>query len=928
MQIMCAEEPHSGKRALAEAPSFCIIDVGSTTTKAILFKRDRQWGYQRFEAPTTVEKPYEDVTIGVRNALAGLAQLTSETLLKDGIVTVPCFATSSAGGGLAMIVAGLVREVTARSAERVALGAGSIILRVIALDDGCTPYKRIEILQTLRPDLVLLAGGFDGGAVFGPVFLAELLRESGLRAKLGDKVRLPVIYSGNADAREYVGEILQESFHYCEVPNIRPAAMVENLDPAREKIHEVFMEHVMSHAPGYDKLAQLVDGPIVPTPAAVSTILEHVSRHRKQNILVVDIGGATTDVYSAIDGKVFRSVSANLGMSYSILNVVAENGNSAVRELLDFEIADTELLNRIGTKYLHPTSLPADRKDAAIECAIATLAIRQAVAEHLSMLHGVSLSLTDEELGWNRLKKIVKKGGSKSARPSLAGYDLIVGSGGKLSHSPRDSAAMILINALEPENSVDIAVDSAFIFPQLGMIAQRDVELAVKLFFEIGLVRLGKLVAPVGRAKPGTKVIDIEWEDVDGKHKESVSFGRLQRLAVERATRFALKTRKLKLNTRMVNLEEDQPGLIVDTRGRPAEQPSGFELPADYQPPVRESVFKGQTRIERGVITVKRELAISGEVCANVGDTVTAKTVVARSVRTFLRPFFIDIAGKLKVPPSEMETYLKKRIGERIEREEVIAEKRGVVDAKVLRSGVTGTLEKILPSGAIVIREEQEQITGLQSVNVAKELGVRPDQVKRHLRCEVGQEVEKGQRLARLSKSSSDIRVCLSPIRGRIRDISLKYGIVVVEPLLEELLLEAWMPGRVTSLTDRGCTIENRGTTIQAKWGNGGKVAAKTEIDDPARDKIAIRQHVGEAELAGLNDVRAAGLIAATMDLQAVLNIEPSFPIVVVDGFGRSEANSEAMELLSAGAGRLLVVDAETQLRAGVVRPRVYILEE
>ncbi|MFH2055468.1 MAG: glutamate mutase L, partial [bacterium] len=737
---MGACQRDSDEFGLDERSAFCVIDVGSTTTKAILFRKDRQWEYQRYEAPTTVEKPYEDVTIGVGNALRGLEKLTSEQLIKDGALAVPCFATSSAGGGLAMVVAGLVRDVTARSAERVALGAGSIILQVIALDDGCTPYKKIEVLQTLRPDLVLLAGGFDGGAVFGPVFLAELLSQSGLRAKLSRNIKLPVIYSGNIEARAYVSEILQERFHYCEVPNIRPAAMVENLEPARREIHEVFMEHVMSQAPGYDKFAEFVDAPILPTPAAVSNILEHVSRHIKKKLLVVDIGGATTDVYSAINGKVFRTVSANLGMSYSILNVVAENGITAVSELLDFDIDDTELFNRIGAKYINPTSLPGDLKDATIECAIASLSIRQAVAEHQGMLHGVSLSLSDEDLGWNRLKRMVRKGKRKSDKPSLAGYDLIIGSGGKLSHSPRETAAMILINALEPEQTVDLAVDSAFMFPQLGVLAQTNIELALKLFFEIGLVPLGKLVAPVGRAKAGAKVLDIKWESADGTHEESVVYGEFRRIPVEKATEFVIKARKLKLNAGEVSLDDSQPGLIVDTRGRPAESLRGFDLPADYRPPVRESIFAGQRLVEHGSITVVRELAISGEVYVKAGDTVASETVIARSVKTFLRPFFIDIATRLRIPPDEAESYLQKRIGDRIDRREILAEKRGVVDHKVIRSGVSGILEKILPNGAVVIREEQEQIAGLQAVNVAEELRIRPERVKSCLRCGVGQE--------------------------------------------------------------------------------------------------------------------------------------------------------------------------------------------
>ena len=105
---------------------FCITDVGSTTTKAILFRREGEgWRYYRQEAATTVEKPHEDVTIGVRQALGRLAQESGAPILDGDAPAVPYLSTSSAGGGLAMVVTGLVRQVTSRSAERVAACAGS-----------------------------------------------------------------------------------------------------------------------------------------------------------------------------------------------------------------------------------------------------------------------------------------------------------------------------------------------------------------------------------------------------------------------------------------------------------------------------------------------------------------------------------------------------------------------------------------------------------------------------------------------------------------------------------------------------------------------------------------------------------------------------------------------------------------------------------
>ena len=292
--------PDRPARGFTAAGCFCITDIGSTTTKAILFEKHAgKWRFFRQEAPTTVERPHEDVSIGVLRALRVLESETGRRLVERDAPCVPYLSTSSAGGGLAMVVTGLVRDLTAESADRVALGAGAIVLDVIAMNDGRTPYRKIEDLKTLRPDMVLLAGGFDGDNTSGPVYLAELIVESGLHPKLNPAAKLDVIYAGNINAREYVAQVLKSDYEYHEVANIRPEGTRENPVPARQRIHELFMEHVMSQAPGYERIKPWVAAPIRPTPAAFSHILALVSRDMDKAVMAIDIGGATTDIFTA-----------------------------------------------------------------------------------------------------------------------------------------------------------------------------------------------------------------------------------------------------------------------------------------------------------------------------------------------------------------------------------------------------------------------------------------------------------------------------------------------------------------------------------------------------------------------------------------------------------------------------------------------------
>jgi len=191
-------------------------DCGSTTTKAILIEKrgDTYRLITRGEAPTTVEAPFEDVTMGVINAVTEVEELSGRKLLdenlriispaKGNIGTDIYISTSSAGGGLQMMVAGVVRSMTAESAERAALGAGAIVMDVIASNDRRLPHEQIQRIRHLRPDMILLSGGIDGGTVEHVVQLAELIKAADPKPRLGIGYKLPVIYAGNKNAREVI----------------------------------------------------------------------------------------------------------------------------------------------------------------------------------------------------------------------------------------------------------------------------------------------------------------------------------------------------------------------------------------------------------------------------------------------------------------------------------------------------------------------------------------------------------------------------------------------------------------------------------------------------------------------------------------------------------------------------------------------------
>lgn len=565
-------------------------DCGSTTTKAILIEK-RSGAYRlvvRGEAPTTVEAPFEDVTRGVLNAVREVEEQSGREILDGERIVSPAdggrgvdiyVSTSSAGGGLQMMVAGVVKSMTAESAERAALGAGAIVMETLASNDGRLPHERIERIRQLRPDMILLSGGVDGGTKSHVVEMAELIAAADPRPRLGSGYDLPVIYAGNADARGDIERILDEKTELSQVDNLRPVLEAENLGPAREQIHTLFMEHVMAQAPGYGDLMAWTHVPIMPTPGAVGRMVRVVADRSDIDVVGVDIGGATTDVFSVFGGAFNRTVSANLGMSYSISNVLTEAGLAAIARWLPFEMTDADLKDRLGNKMIRPTSIPQTVEELIIEQAVAREALRLAFEQHRNFaveLKGVQQLRTISDTFDQRT------GGQTLV--DLMNLDLIIGSGGVLSHAPRRSqAALMMVDAFQPEGITNLAVDSIFMMPHLGVLSTVHETAALEVFDRDCLVHLGPCVAPAGTGSAGAHCVTVKATAEGLEEVREAAVGELTAIPAGEAEEVTLEvvpSRGFDVGagrgapiTRTVR--NGPVGVIIDTRGRP------LQLPAD-----------------------------------------------------------------------------------------------------------------------------------------------------------------------------------------------------------------------------------------------------------------------------------------------------------------------------------------------------------
>ena len=572
--------------------SILATDCGSTTTKAILIEFvDGEYRLTfRGEAPTTVEAPFEDVTRGVLNATMEIEELSGRKILDGENIITPqkkddgvdiYISTSSAGGGLQMMVAGVVKSMTGESAERAALGAGSIVMDVLAANDGRKPHEKITRIRQLRPDMILLSGGIDGGTTKHVVELAEILAAANPQPRLGQNYKLPVIYAGNKKATSDIQKTLGKLTDLDVTENIRPVLEQENLKPSRDKIHDLFMEHVMQQAPGYKKLMSWTDAPIMPTPGAVGALIEMVANKENISVVGVDIGGATTDIFSVFQSQFNRTVSANLGMSYSICNVLAEASLPNVLRWVPFDIDEKELTNRIGNKMIRPTTVPQSLEELVIEQAIAREALRLSFIQHKAF--AVNLKGVQKE---RTISDAFEQSDSGESLVDMMELDLIVGSGGVLSHAPRrEQSAKMLIDSFLPEGVTSLAVDSIFMMPQLGVmanienkkIAEQARVAALEVFEKDCLIRLGTCIAPVGKLNNSEKILNVNLEFKNGDKKNiDIVFGDLIRIKVGYEKVKATLTPGKSVNVgagfgEQINTDiyGGQVGIIIDGRGRP-----------------------------------------------------------------------------------------------------------------------------------------------------------------------------------------------------------------------------------------------------------------------------------------------------------------------------------------------------------------------
>ncbi len=437
-----------------------LIDFGSTYTKVTAVDVDSETILGTAQSYTTVQS---DILNGLNNALA---------LLRETIGPVEFsgqYACSSAAGGLRMVAIGLVPELTANAARQASLGAGAKVIKTYSY--GLTEGDLAEI-DRIAPDICLLTGGTDGGNSENIIANAAVLA----RAK-GD---FPIIIAGNRNAADECRRLLANKQTYvCE--NVMPRLEIPNVAPVQARIRSIFLEQIV-RAKGLSHAEALIHGILMPTPAAMLSAMELLAKGTRTeagigDLLGVDLGGATTDVYSmslglpatgatALRGLreqyAKRTVEGDIGMRYSIHGIVDAAGPERVAELSG--LSEDECRERVEFLAAHTDVLPTDADPDAekLDFALASLAIETAVARHAGTLEafytpmGVSYMQTGKD---------------------LTPVETVVVTGGALIHTRRtaDIAAHALFSPADPMSlrpkQAQILVDRKYILAAMGLLS-------------------------------------------------------------------------------------------------------------------------------------------------------------------------------------------------------------------------------------------------------------------------------------------------------------------------------------------------------------------------------------------------------------------------------------------------------------------------
>lgn len=447
-----------------------VAEIGSTTTVVNAFdhlESDSPVFLGQGQAPTSVKEG--DVNIGLQAAIEDMKK--NLHIENEKLEYTNMLATSSAAGGLRMTVHGLVYDMTVKAAKEAALGAGANIHLITA---GKLSKVDMIKLDRIKPNIILIAGGVDYGERETALYNSELIAASDLN--------IPVIYAGNiavADDVKLIFEAYSKEKNLHIVPNVYPKIDILNIEPTREVIQDIFEKHI-TEAKGMEKIREMVDGPIIPTPGAVMKASK-ILKDEIGDLVTIDVGGATTDIHSVTEGtekvnKILvepepiakRTVEGDLGVFINKKNIVDIIKIEKLEKELNMSSEDIEKFTNsdiaIPQTEEHKKFIERLTKEAVI------VSINRHAGGYRTYFGGKS-----DTLAFGK---------------DLTAVKWIVGTGGALT---RLTAREEILNSISQFNRADkllptaeakILIDNDYIMASLGVLSSLNKEAAIKLLLK------------------------------------------------------------------------------------------------------------------------------------------------------------------------------------------------------------------------------------------------------------------------------------------------------------------------------------------------------------------------------------------------------------------------------------------------------------
>lgn len=458
--------------------AYLAIDFGSTYTKLTAIDLDNEVILATAKDITTVE---DDIMIGFNKAFNKLKIEINKKINFDEISFVNKTACSSAAGGLKMVAIGLVPELTAEAAKKAALGAGARVIKTYAYELNS---RELEEIKNTALDIILLAGGTDGGNKECIIHNAKMLAEF--------KVKVPVVVAGNKAATDEIENILKEAEIDCYITeNVMPFINKLNVEPSREEIRKVFMNKIVE-AKGMKKAEEFIKGILMPTPAAVLKASEILATGTDEeeglgDLIVVDIGGATTDIHSIAKGEptkpsimikgleepyAKRTVEGDLGMKYSAIALLEASGTRKIRNYLHDSLKQIDVKAQCQFRHDNIKMVPQSEEEIRFDEAMAKAATELAMTRHCGVLECV----------YTPMGTMFNQSGK-----DLTETPYVIGTGGVIIHSlnPKDILKAGNFNEEDPIHLKPIApkflVDKTYILSSMGLLAQEYPNTAIRI---------------------------------------------------------------------------------------------------------------------------------------------------------------------------------------------------------------------------------------------------------------------------------------------------------------------------------------------------------------------------------------------------------------------------------------------------------------